>query len=116
VDTNLRHLAREVGDSVRRCSSPTAFSYIFMTSLAESAALADRHREPVVETTLRLTQELLRLRPEGMSSDRWLGSIFGLARAVAKVATVAGGSAGATTKGTRLPGSPSCPSPEGESR
>ena len=62
-----------------------------MANPAEFAALTIRHREPVVETALRLTQELLRLRPEGTSSDQWLASIYGLAHAMAEVATVTGG-------------------------
>ena len=80
-----------------------------MANLAESAALTVRHREPVVETALRLTHELLRLRPEGTSSDQWLASIFGLARAVVKVVIVAGGSAGATANSAPAAGRPFLP-------
>jgi hypothetical protein len=40
-----------------------AFDYIFMANLAELAGLPDHPREPVLETALWLTQELLRLRP-----------------------------------------------------
>jgi hypothetical protein len=39
-----------------------------MANPSESATLADRHREPIAETALRLTQELLWLRKEGASS------------------------------------------------
>jgi hypothetical protein len=61
-----------------------------MANPAEPTVLADRRREPVIETALKLTQELLRLRPEGKSSDQWLASIHRLARAMSEVTTVVG--------------------------
>jgi hypothetical protein len=110
ADTNLQHLACQVGDPVYHRSSPTAFGYIFMANPAEPAMLADCRREPVVETALRLTQELLRLRPEGTSSDQWLANIYGLAHAMAEVATGAGARRMLHRGTLRLPGIPSCPS------
>jgi hypothetical protein len=59
-----------------------------MANTVEPASLTNHRREPVVETALRLTQELLRIRPEGTSFDQWLASIHGLTRAMSEVATV----------------------------
>jgi hypothetical protein len=87
-----------------------------MAHPAEPTALADRHREPVVETALRLMQELLRLRPEGTSPNQWLASIHGLALAMSKVAAVAGGSADAAPKGASPTGRTFLPLSWGKSR
>jgi hypothetical protein len=80
-----------------------------MANPVEYIAPTDRHQLLVIEIAMRLTQELLRLRPEGTRSDQWLVGIFGLARAVAEVATVAGGSPGSTTRGAPPTGQPFLP-------
>jgi hypothetical protein len=75
-----------------------------MASPVEPTALTDHRQEPVVETALKLTQELLRLRPKGTSSDQWLASIHGLAHTMSEVVVITGGSAGTAPTGcTFLP-------------
>jgi hypothetical protein len=80
-----------------------------MASSVELAAPTGRHREPVVETALRLTRELLWLRLEGTSSDQLLTSIYGLTHAMSEVAAVAAGSVDATPKGAPPAGNPFFP-------
>jgi hypothetical protein len=80
-----------------------------MANTAEPAVLTDHRREPAVETALRLMQELLWLRPEGTSSDRWLTNIYGLIHAMAEVAAVAGGLGDAAPSGILLAGNPFFP-------
>jgi hypothetical protein len=84
-----------------------------MANPVEPAVLTSHHREPVVETILRLTQELLRLRPEGTSSDQWLTSIYGLAHAMSEVAMIVGAQQVLHQGAFRPPGIPFCPSSEG---
>jgi hypothetical protein len=87
-----------------------------MANTAEPAALTDRRRKPVIETALRLTLELLRLRPEGTSSDQWLASIYGLAHVMSEVAVVAGGSADAAPRGAPPVGNPFFPLSRGRAK
>jgi hypothetical protein len=89
------------------------FGHIIMANSAETAALTGRHREPIIETALTLTQELLRLRPEGTNSDQWMASIHGLTHVMSEVASIAGGSADAAPRGAPPAGNPFFPSLEG---
>jgi hypothetical protein len=87
VDTNLRHLACQVGDS----STPTFFSNTFINMVSHDGPLdgGPPRRYLVPGVALLVAQELLSTHPLGTSLDQWFSYIEGLTHALAK-AHVAG--------------------------